>query len=39
MTGYTETSIFFASLLMSVLTLAFFAAVVYLVSRGWRIRE
>ena len=39
MTGYTETSILFASFVMSAGTLALFALVVALVSRGWRIRE
>ena len=39
MTGYTETSILFASAVMGVGTIAFFMLVVFLVSRGWRIRE
>ena len=39
MTGYTETNILFAAVLMSVVTAVLFALVVFLVSRGWRIRE
>lgn len=39
MTGYTETSILFASGLMGTVTVLLFVLVVHLVSRGWRIRE
>lgn len=39
MTGYVETNILFSVFVMVVGTIALFALTVYLVSRGWRIRE